>query len=101
VLLVILALVQVAVVARDRMAVELAAREAARAASVSADPAGAASMAVDRITSLGQVDVTVSQGSGTVTVTVRTVNPTDVALIGTLVPDATITATATMAWEPP
>ena len=68
VLLVILALVQVAVIARDRMAVELAAREGARAASVSADPARAAAMAVDRVTSFDAVDVAVSQGADTVTV---------------------------------
>jgi Flp pilus assembly protein TadG len=101
VLLVILALVQVAVVARDRLAVELAAREAVRAAAVSADPATAARLAVERVTTLDPVEVTVSQGGDTVTVTVRTVNPTDVPLIGSIVPGATITATATMAWEPP
>ena len=101
VLLVILALMQVAVIARDRMAVELAAREGARAASVSADPVRAAAMAVDRVTSFDAVDVAVSQGADTVTVTVRTVNHTDVALIGTLLPDVTVAATATMAWEPP
>jgi hypothetical protein len=101
VLLVILALVQVAVIARDRMAVELAAREGARAAAVSADPAGAAALAVERVTSLDPVDVSVTRSADTVTVTVRTINDTDVALIGVLLPEVTVTASATMAWEPP
>ena len=53
-------LLQVAVVARDQLALELAAREAARAASVSADPAGAAQAAADRATSLRPLLVTVA-----------------------------------------
>ncbi|MGH9132448.1 MAG: TadE/TadG family type IV pilus assembly protein, partial [Ilumatobacteraceae bacterium] len=47
VVVLVLGLVQVAVVARDQLAIEFAAREGARAAAVSAAPAAAARAAVD------------------------------------------------------
>ena len=98
VLLVILALVQIAVVARDRMAVELAAREGARAAAVSADPAPRR-LAVDRVTTLDAIDVGDASrrhrhGHGAHREPHR--RPADRPLL----PDVTV-ATATMAWEPP
>lgn len=101
VVVLVLGVLQVALVGRDQIAVELAAREAARAAAVSADPAGAARGAAGRVTSLTPLAVDVSVGSGTVTVDVRYVNATDVALIGRLVGEVTLVARATMALEPP
>jgi len=97
----LLSMVQLAVVTRDRMAVELAAREGARAAAVSADPASAARQAVDKVTSLSPLDVSVDAGAATVTVTVGYVSDTDVALIGAVVPPVAMSASVTMALEPP
>jgi len=101
VVVLVLGVLQVAIVGRDQIAVELAAREAARAAAVSADPAGAARGAASRVTALTPLDVEVAVGTSTVTVVVRHVNSTDVALIGHLVGDVDLTARATMALEPP
>jgi hypothetical protein len=96
-----LAALQVTLVARDQLAIELAAREAARAASVSADPHGAANTAAHRVTQLAPIDVSVSVSGEIVRVRVRYVNHTDIALIGTAIGDITLEATAMMAWEPP
>lgn len=96
-LLVLLALVvvQVGVLARDRVAVTHAARAGARAAAVDPSPAGVRA-AVVRATGLeaGRFGVTVvgdaSSGSF-VTVRVSYRDRTDVAVIGRLLPDVTIT----------
>lgn len=101
VVLFVLGVLQVALVARDQLAIELAAREAARAAAVSADPSAAASLAANRVASLDPLDVSVSTSGDVVHVTVRYVNTTDVAIIGQAIDDVTLEATATMAWEPP
>lgn len=98
--LLLLAVVQVIVVARDRLAVQLAAREAARAASVAADPS-AARLAAERAVPLRPLAVDVAVAAGAVTATVRHVNHTDVGLVGTLLPDVELSATVTMAVEPP
>ena len=66
VVVLLLGMLQVALVGRDQLAVELAAREAARAAAVSADPGSAARLAVDRVTTLRPLGVSVSVGAGTV-----------------------------------
>ena len=97
----VLGIFQVALVARDQLALELAAREAARAASVSADPAGAAAAAADRVVGLDPISVHVSVAGDVVRVRVSYVNPTDVAIIGTALGDVALEATAAMAWEPP
>jgi Flp pilus assembly protein TadG len=97
----VVAVLQVAVVARDQLAIEYVAREAARAAAVSADPRGAASAAAHRVTSLSPIDVSVSVAGEMVRVRVRYVNVTDVALVGVAIGDVTLEATAAMAWEPP
>lgn len=99
-LVVLLGVVQVAVVVRDRLAVQLAAREAARAAVASADPE-AARAAARRATTLTPLNVTVHADRSTVTATVRYVDHTDVGLIGALLPDVEVTASVTMALEPP
>jgi Flp pilus assembly protein TadG len=101
VVLFVLGALQVALVARDQLAIELVAREAARAASVSGDPSGAATAAAGRVTALTPVDVSVSVSGKIVRVRVRYINHTDVALVGTAIGDVTIEATAAMAWEPP
>ena len=97
----VLGAVQVALVARDRVAIELAAREGARAASVSADPVGAATAAARRATRLEPIDVAVELIGDTVRVTVRFVDPTDVALIGDVIAPVALQASAVMALEPP
>jgi Flp pilus assembly protein TadG len=101
VVVLLLGLLQVAVVGRDQLALELAAREAARAASVSADPTRAAGAAARRVTTLAPLGVAVAARAGSVTVTVTRVNPTDVPLAGRFVADIELRARATMAWEPP
>jgi Flp pilus assembly protein TadG len=97
----LLAIVQLVVIVRDQLAVQLAAREAARAAAVAAPSAAAAEGAADRAVTLRPLAVATSLAGATVTVTVSHVTPTDVPLIGALLPDITVTAEATMALEPP
>ena len=101
IVLFVLGALQVALVARDQLAVEYIAREAARAAAVSADPGGAASAAARRVANLAPIDVAVSVSGDVVRVRVRFVNATDVALVGAAIHDVTLEATAAMAWEPP
>jgi hypothetical protein len=101
VVVLLLGMLQVALIGRDQLAIELAAREGARAAAVAADPTGAARAAADRVTSLQPLSVEVSVAATTVTVTVRHRSVTDMALIGHLLDDVDLRATATMALEPP
>ncbi len=97
----VLGVLQVALVARDQLAIELAAREAVRAAAVSAQPAAAASGAAQRATSLQPLAVVVRVASGAVTVTVRHRSRTDVPIVGPLIADVDLQARATMVLEPP
>ena len=97
----LLGIVQLVVIVRDQLAVQLAAREAARAASVSAPSATSADAAAARAVTLRPLTVATTSSGDTVTVTVTHVTRTDVPLIGALLPDITVTATATMALEPP
>ena len=101
VVVLLLGMLQVALVGRDQLAVELAAREAARAAAVSTEPGTAARLAAERATTLRPLSVTVSEGADTVTVVVGYTTTTDVAMIGRLVGDVTLRASVTMALEPP
>ena len=98
--IVLLGSVQVAVVIRDRLAVQLAAREAARAAATSPDP-DAAVAAAERTTRLSPIVVAVDDHTTTVTATVRYLDHTEVVLVGWLLPDVEMTASVTMAKEPP
>ena len=98
--LLVLGVVQLVVVARDQLAVELAAREGARAAAVAAAPESAASTAAERV-GLAPIDVSVSESDGHVTVTVRHRSATDVPLIGLAIGDVEVAATVTMRREPP
>ncbi len=101
VVVLLLGMLQVALVGRDQLAVELAAREAARAAAVSASPAAAATMAANRVTTLAPLGIDVAVGADTVTVTVTHRSVTRVAIIGHVIGDVDLRATATMALEPP
>lgn len=96
----VLGIVQVVIVARDQIVVELAAREGARAAAVAADPAGAATAAAHATTSL-PIEVATVASSSRITVTVRHESVTAVPLIGHVVGDVALSATVTMAREPP
>ncbi len=100
IVIVMLAIVQVGVSVRNEVAVELAAREGARAAAVSADPVGSAEAAATRAVELPIV-VSTSAGAGRVSVTVTYVDPTDIAIIGAAIGPITHRATAIMAVEPP
>jgi hypothetical protein len=101
--LVALALVQVGLVVRAQVLVTHAAREAARTAAVDADPA-AARRAAEAGAPLdpARLDVEVHDRGdpGTrVRVEVRYTAPTDVPLVGSLIGDPVLTATATMRVE--
>jgi Flp pilus assembly protein TadG len=97
----LLGIVQVVVVVRDQLAVGLAAREGARAASVAADPSSAAALAAGEAVALTPLTVSTSITDGRVTVHVSYTNDTSVALIGHLMGNAQLDASVTMAREPP
>ena len=97
----LLGIVQLVVIVRDQLAVQLAAREAARAAAVAASADTAAGTAASRAVALRPLEVATTASASSVTVTVSHVTPTDVPLIGALLPDVVVSATATMALEPP
>jgi hypothetical protein len=101
VVLLLCGLIEVALVARDQLSLELAAREAARAASVSAVPATAASTAAHEAIALRPLDVTTNAGGDTVSVTVGFHHRVKIPLISALIDDVDLSATATMTWEPP
>jgi hypothetical protein len=101
--LLLLALVQAAVVARDQVLVTHAAREAVRAAAVDDDVDAArraaeqsGPLAVDRL----DVEVTGRDGVGSrVRVVVRYTVPTRLPLVGRALDDVVLTASATMRVE--
>lgn len=97
----VLGIVQLVVVARDQLAVELAAREAARAAVVAASPGPAARAAAQASVGLTPLDVAVVESADRITVTVRHRTTTDVPLIGLAIGDVEVTAVVTMQREPP
>lgn len=99
-LMMLLGIVQVLVVIRAQVAVTHAAREGARAAAVAADPVGAARAAALDSVALTDLTVSTSGRSGRVRTVVRARVPTDIPLIGALVGDITVQASATMAVEP-
>jgi len=101
VVLLLLAVVQVTLVVRDQVAVIHAAREGARAAAVTGAGAGDGTSAARGATALepGRLSVQVSTGP-LVRATVRYRSPTDVPLVGRLLGDVTVQATAVMRAEP-
>jgi Flp pilus assembly protein TadG len=100
VLLAVLGIVQVGVALRNELAVQLAAREGARAAAVTTDAGSAAAAAAARSVDL-PVETATSVGGGLVTVTATYVDDTDVAVIGAFIGPVVHTASVTMAIEPP
>jgi Flp pilus assembly protein TadG len=96
----LLASVQVTMVVRDQLAVVHAAREAARAAAVSTDGGGDGVAAAHQAVALDDLDVSIAADGTTVRATVHHLVHTDVPLIGALVPDVDVRATATMRVEP-
>lgn len=99
VLLMLLVVVQAGLVVRDEILVVEATREAARAASLDADPA-AASRAAARV--LPDAVVVVGRRGAVgepVQVTVSVVSHTDLPVVGALLPDPRLRATATMRVE--
>lgn len=101
VVMLVAGLAQLVVVARDQLAIEVAARDGARAAAVAAAPAAAADRAAHAAVSLRPIDVSTSVGADTVTVSVRYVNRTEAPLIGRALGDVELRASVTMAREPP
>ena len=98
-LIIVLGIIQVGVAIRNELAVELAAREGARAAVVSSDPSGAAGRAARRSVRM-PIEVSTQTPSHTVEVTITYTGPTDVPIIGRFLGPSTHQATATMATEP-
>ena len=96
-----LGIVQVTIVAARQLTVEHLARSAARAASVAADPAGAASAHATAASGLNPIEVRTSSTASTVTVEVVFDDPTSVPIVGSMVGDVRLTGRATMPREPP
>jgi len=101
VIVLVLGIVQVVVLAGRQVTLEQLARIGARAASVAADPAGAATSEVERSAPFGPVRVRTLVAGHDVTVRVEFVDPTDVPVIGTVLGARTLAAEATMQREPP
>ncbi|HET8618513.1 MAG TPA: TadE family type IV pilus minor pilin [Acidimicrobiales bacterium] len=101
--LLLLAFVQAIVVARDQLLVTHAAREAARAAAVDADPGAARRAAVAAGPLAGErLEVDVGERGapgGRVRVEVRYAEPTHLPLVGRMVGDLTLRSDATMRVE--
>jgi len=95
-----LGLVVVGAAVRNELAVELAAREGARAAAVSSTPATAAARAASRAVAL-PIEVTTTSDGSTVTVTVTHVDEVDVPILGSMIGPVTHVGSATMMLEPP
>ena len=93
--------IEVALVVRDQTAIELAAREGARAASVAADPVGAGARAARAATGLAPLDVDTVVDTHTVTVAVTYRHRPGVPLIGRAIGPITLSASVTMQLEPP
>ncbi|HEX7097162.1 MAG TPA: TadE/TadG family type IV pilus assembly protein [Acidimicrobiales bacterium] len=95
----VLAVAQVAVVARAHVLVGAAARDAARAAAVG-DVAGARQAALDGSgLDPARTEVDVDVGATVVTARVRYRDPTTVPIVGRLVGDVTVGATVVMRRE--
>ena len=96
-----LAVLQVAVIGRDQLALWHAVRVAVRAAAVSVDPVGDAETAARVATSLDPLQVVTDYDDEWVRVEVRHTSRTSLALVGGLLPEITMEARATMRREPP
>lgn len=103
VVLMLLSVVQLGLVVRDQILVVHAAREAARAGAVSAD-SDEVHRAARRSSGLSSRRMKVTMGSrgavgSTLTVTIQYSSPTEVPLIGALLPDVKLRAVASMRVE--
>ena len=99
----VLIVVQIGIVTRDRVLLAHTAREAARAAAVDPSPA-TASAAAEAATGLTADRLTVELGTGRatgdrLTVRVRYTSPTDVPLIGLALPDVMLETEVTVRVE--
>lgn len=101
VVMLVFGLVQVVLVVRDQISIELAAREGARAASVSASPAAAARAAANNSTQLDPIDVSTTVTTRRVRVTVSHTSAGGLPLLGLVVGDVELSASVEMAREPP
>jgi hypothetical protein len=101
VVVLLLALVQVTLVVRDQVAVVHAAREGARAAAVTGASAAEGEAAARHSTSLdgSRLSVDIAMGPE-IRATVRYRSPTVVPIVGRLLGDVTVQATAVMRAEP-
>jgi Flp pilus assembly protein TadG len=99
VLLLILVLAQAAVVLRDQLALTSAAREAARAASLDADPARAQRAAAAVLPGATVSSEPRPAVGGLVRVRVTYRSPTTVPMVGPLLPDPVLVARAAMRVE--
>lgn len=101
----VVGILQIALVGRNRLALEVAAREAARAAVVSADPAAAALTAAHTAVTLRPLVVRVEPGTiadvPSITASIHWTDPTDVPIVGAFIPDIPLRAQVTMTIEPP
>lgn len=102
VLLGILLVLQLALVARDRLLVSHATREAARAAAVEPDTGAARSGALASTTALdpARLVVTADRRGDRVRVQVRYRSRTVLPLVGPLIPDPVLESAVTMRIEP-
>lgn len=103
IVLLLLAVVQVTLVARDQILVVHAARAAAREAAVGSPPARVRQVAVASAgggLQSGRLTVDTHDGD-TVTVRVEYRAPTEVPLVGALLPDVAVRANAAMRQETP
>ncbi|MEO6653527.1 MAG: TadE/TadG family type IV pilus assembly protein [Ilumatobacteraceae bacterium] len=101
VVVLVLGVIQVAVVARDQIAIELAARAGARAAAVAAAPANAARTAANGATTLTPIDVTTTSTADRVVVAVKFTSRNRLPILGLVIGDVELSASVEMAREPP
>lgn len=101
VVVLVLGVIHITVVVRDQLAIELAAREGARAAAVSAAPSAAAVRAAESATALRPISTSTTVTASSVTVTVRHITRSRMPLLGIVLRDVHLDASVTMAREPP
>ena len=102
VMLLLLGVIQVAVVATRQVAVTHAAREAARAAAAAGGTDGDGERAGRAATSLdpARLEIVLTHDAGSVRATVTFRDPTDVPLVGPLVPDLDLVSSVSFREEP-
>lgn len=101
VVVLVLGVVQVVVVVGDQISVELAARAGARAASVAAAPDTAARTAARQATGLTPLSVMTTSTAERVVVAVSFTRRNRLPVLGLVIGDVEVSASVTMAREPP